>query len=231
LIRQFLSDQIPEAKVTEAIDVEEAKAALAQEKPDLIFLDIQLGSQTGFDLLDDLGDVSAQVIFVTAYTEYAIKAFRYSAADYLVKPLDAETFHAAVNKAISRISQQPGKNTIGFLKEHVKGNHTVQGKLVIPTVEGFEVVSISDIIYCKALGNYTEIFLPAVKFTSSYTLGHFQDLLPQHDFLRIHRSYLININQVRSYKKAEGGSIIMHNGAELELAKSHREHFLQLFKG
>jgi two-component system LytT family response regulator len=230
LIRQYLQNHFPQMITEESSSLVDAKKSIQHKSFDIIFLDINLGQGTSFDMLDELKEVNAQIIFITAHSEYAVKAFKYSAIDYLVKPIDPDEFQTAVQKAIHHL----GKSTvqpIEFLQAQIKSSSPLKDKLVIPTLEGFLLTTISSILYCKANGNYTEIVLGEnKKIMSSYTLGHFDELLTTHSFFRIHRSYLINLHEIAGYKRGEGGSVVMNNGDELDVSRANKDSFLQRFK-
>ncbi|HZV68228.1 MAG TPA: LytTR family DNA-binding domain-containing protein [Saprospiraceae bacterium] len=230
LIRQYLQNQFPKIIVEEVAGIEEAKKLITHKTFDIVFLDIQLREGTSFDLLDEGKEIKAQIIFITAHTEYAIKAFKYSAVDYLVKPIDPDEFQAAVQKAIANAGKSTSLN-ISHLQTRIRETAILNDKLVVPTPEGFLLTSISSILYCKANGNYTEIFLADnKKLISSYTLGHFNELLLPHSFIRIHRSYMVNPHKITAYKRGEGGSVVMSNGDELDVSRANKEVFLQFFK-
>ncbi len=230
LIRKYLEDQFPQIISEEVSTLTEAKKHIQNKSYDLIFLDINLGNGTSFDLLDELKEIKAQIIFITAHSEFAIKAFKYSAIDYLVKPIDPEEFQTAVQKAIAHAGKSTSLN-IDHLQNQIRETNILNDKLVIPTQEGFLLTSISSILYCKANGNYTEIILDQnKKLISSYTLGHFNDILTTHNFIRIHRSYLINPHKITGYKRSEGGSVVMSNGEELDVSRANKDVLLQLFK-
>lgn len=229
LIRQYLQNQFPQIIAEEVSTISEARNSIPNKLFDLIFLDINLGVGTSFDLLDKIKEVNAQIIFITAHAEFAIKAFKYSAVDYLVKPLDPEEFQSAVQKALLQAGRASRQN-VQYLEARIKEPSAMKDRLVVPTLEGFQLASIQSIIYCKANGNYTEIILTGnKKITSSYTLGHFDELLTEHTFLRIHRSVLINLNEISGYKRMDGGSVVMSNGDELDVSRANKEILLQRF--
>lgn len=230
LIRKLLIDFLPPSFIDEAQDVATAVKKLNDNRFDLLFLDVQMRGETGFDLLNKV-PVSFDIIFTTAHSEFAVKAFRYSATDYLMKPIDPEEFREAVEKTIKKIEiKKPSVEQIQFLKE-IKAANKLPDKLTIPTATGFLFVNISEIVYCHAVGNYTEFYLTnKEKIISSYTLGYYSEILETENFFRIHRSYLINLSQIRMYKKGEGGSIVMNNGEEIEVARSNKENFLKILK-
>ena len=231
LIKKLVKDHFPNLITEEAETVSVAKEKITQLRPDLVFLDVQMRGETGFDLLDNLGKINFGLIFTTAHSEFAIKAFRYSALDYLMKPIDTEEFKFATGKALVRIQNlQSSAEQVDFLKE-LRSNQKIPDKLTIPTTEGLLFVSIKDILYCHAVGNYTEFHLVnRKKIVSSYTLGYYDELLAGQQFFRVHRSYLINLSHIKMYKRGDGGTIIMNDDEEIEVSRNHKEAFLKLFK-
>ena len=231
LIKKLLLDNFPQFIVEEAESVNSAKEKIDQGQLDLVFLDVQMRGETGFDLLDQIDKVNFRIIFTTAHSEFALKAFRYSALDYLMKPIDTEEFKSAVSKALVQIrNQQSPKEQIQFLKE-VRSNQKTPDRITIPTAEGFLLVAIKDILYCHAVGNYTEFhLLNRPKIVSSYTLGYYDEILSGHQFFRVHRSYLVNLLHIKMYKRGDGGTIVMNDGGEIEISRNNKEAFLKLFK-
>ena len=231
LIKKLVQDNFPDLITDEAETVNAAKEKITQLRPDLVFLDVHMRGETGFDLLDNLGKITFGVIFTTAHSEFAIKAFRYSALDYLMKPIDTDEFKSAMEKALGRIkNEQSSADQVEFLKE-LRSNQKTPDKLTIPTTEGLLFVNIKDVLYCHAVGNYTEFRLvDRQKIVSSYTLGYYDELLVGQKFFRVHRSYLINLSHIKMYKRGDGGSLIMNDGEEIEISRNHKEAFLKLFK-
>lgn len=230
LIENLLHKYFPGVTTDKCFNVDTAISKINAGTPDLIFLDVQMRGETGFDLLDKI-HVNSIVIFTTAFSEFAIKAFRYSATDYLLKPIDITEFKQAVSKAIEKHKQHTDTTEqIAFLKE-LKSVNKNPDKLTVPTAAGFLFISINDIVYCHALGNYTEFHLTAnQKFLSSYTLGYYTEILEHHSFFRVHRSFLVNLAQIKMYRKGEGGTIVMSNSDEIEVARTQKENFLKMFK-
>jgi len=232
LIRKLLSDHFSDFEVEEADSVAEAFNKIVRSKPSLIFLDVQMRNESGFDLLDQLPRIDSGIIFITAHSEFAVKAFKYSALDYLMKPIDTMEFKNSVERALMKLQQSRSsyQEAIGFLQQ-VKTNQKFPDKLTVPTSDGFLFIKIPDIVYCHAISNYTEFHLNNnQKIVSSYTLGYYDELLQEHDFFRVHRSYLINLAHVRMYKKTDGGTIVMNNGDEVEISRNNKEAFLKLLK-
>ena len=230
VIIKMLERYFPDIKVTgQAGSVDEAVAGITSLQPQLLFLDVRMNGETGFDILDRLPHTNFYVIFTTAYQEYAVKAFRYSALDYLVKPIDPKELQMAVQKAVNRCQE-----TQVSAEQHATGQPTTRkftDKIGVPTPEGLLFLAVQDIIYCQAQSNYTELFLvDGQKITSSYTLKSFEDLLSDQHFFRTHKSFLINLRHIDVYRKGDGGVVVMSNGREIEVARRNKTGFLNLFK-
>ncbi len=233
LIRKLLSDSFPSLLIEEAENIATAMDKIKKHDPKLVFLDIQMRGETAFDLLDRVVDRRFEIIFTTAHSEFAIKAFRYSAIDYLMKPLDTDEFLSAIQKVIQRILQQQTSSPeqIDILKNIVSTKNKFPDKLTIPTLDGFLFITVRDILYCRAINNYTEFHLTTdEKLVSSHTLGYYDELLSARDFFRVHRSYLVNLAHIKMYKRGDGGTIIMSDGEEIEVSRNKKETFLKLFK-
>ena len=207
-------------------NVEEGLAAIQEHKPDLVFLDIQMQRETGFDLLAKFKTIDFEVIFTTAYSEYAIRAFKFSAIDYLLKPIDVEE----LKKALLRVEKKIGGNVSQRLEQliqHLKPNPNPQSKLALPTSDGLIFFKIEDILYCEASSNYTEITTnDGKKHIVSRTLKEYEDLLKDHNFFRIHNSYLINLGAIKKYVRGDGGYVVMNNEVSLDVSKRKKEAFL-----
>lgn len=225
---QILLHDFVEGVVVKSLcqDISEAVQAIERDKPDIVFLDIQLQRETGFDLLTKVKDINFEVIFTTAYSEYAIKAFRFSAIDYLLKPIDIEE----LKKAVSKVEKRVNGNITSRLTELVQNlrvGTTENYKLALPTLEGLIFIRTNDILYCEASSNYTQIYTgDGKKYLVSKTLKEYEDLLTDHNFFRIHNSYLINLNAIKKYVKGEGGYVILSNDVSLDVSKRKKEAFL-----
>lgn len=206
-------------------NIAEAVRAVEQYSPDLVFLDIQLQRETGFDLLTKLKEINFEVIFTTAYTEYAIKAFKFSAIDYLLKPIDIEELRKAVEKVERRVNNSM-TSRLTHLLQNLKQGSNENSKIALPTLEGLVFVNVKDILYCEASSNYTSIVTNDEKYVVSKTLKEYDELLSEHNFFRIHNSYLININSIKKYVKGEGGYVVLNNNTSLDVSKRKKEAFL-----
>jgi len=219
--------------VGSATTINEALAGIRELDPDLVFLDVMLDNETGFDLLEKIGDIKFNLIFITAHDAYAIKAFKFNALDYLLKPIDVEELDAAIEKAKARQLQHtvmPKAVMDNFLSA-LKLPNAIEKKIPIPTSEGFLLVPLQDILYCQSSSNYTQINLTNKrKLVSGYTLKHYDELLSEHHFFRVHKSFLINLAHVTAYKKGEGGTIVMSDNMEIELSRRNKESFIRIFK-
>lgn len=234
--RNFLSKMLQKyfpdiSVVDEASTVEEAINGIKQYNPNIVFLDIQMKGETGFDLLNSLTEINFALIFTTAFDQYAIKAFRFNAIDYLLKPIVTDEFIEAVNRVNKRTvsAQSPSKEQVEQLYKDIKKPNKAHDKIAVPTNEGFIVIPLNEIIYCHANSNYTEFYLIDKKcILSSYTLKQYDEILTLQSFFRAHRSYLINMGHVKIYRKGDGGEIVMSNGHEIELSRTHKDEFLSL---
>ncbi len=187
------------------------------KKPDIVFLDIEMEDGDGFDLLDILNDLNSKVIFVTASNDYAIKAFRYSAIDYILKPADPQLLLHAVEKVIAQ--KQINKEQIDLVKDQLKNGAKPSTKLALHTTEKIQIVDFNDIIRLEAMGNYTTFHISGKKkILVTRTLKEYDQLLNPSGFLRVHQSHLINLEYVDAYIKTEGGYISMKDGSHVSVS-------------
>ncbi len=207
-----------------------ARAALQsiqQKPPHILFLDIEMPHMNGFELLEKLPAINFQLIFTTSYDQYAIKAIRFSALDYLLKPIDREELQKAVEK-VTQVIHHPFPIQIEMLLQ--KLNHPVIpiNKVAIPTMEGLRMILIDSVISCKADSNYTILFLKdKQKIIASRTLKEIEEILEDYSFLRIHHSYVVNLNEIEKYLKGEGGHVIMSDGATIDVSRNRKEMLLK----
>ena len=195
--------------------------------PHILFLDVEMPEVNGFELLDAINTISFEVIFVTAYDHYAIKAFRYFALDYLLKPVERDLLENAIHRAMSTLNKSAG-GRVDQLLHNIKSSNQKMDKIAIPNGEEFEFVEIKEIIKCKAENNYTSIHLVGGrKLIISKGIGLLQELLESHSFFRSHKSYLINMQHVYKYVKSDGGYIEMIDSSIANLSRSKREEFVK----
>ena len=201
---------------------------LAELQPDLIFLDIEMPELNGFDFLEQIKDNPVPVIFTTAFNHYAIKAIRYSALDYLLKPVDPNELIQAINRFESQQSR-PDLAQFQFLIDKLSQKDSTHKKLAIPNLEGFKLISIDEIISCEADDNYTHIILrDKTMLLASRTLKEIQGLLEDYNnFVRVHHSYLINLNEVHQYVRGDGGYVIMSDGSHINVSRNKKNTLLK----
>ena len=213
----------------ECMDAEQGIQAIQKHKPELIFLDIQMPNMSGFDLLLKLGPIEFEVIFVTAHNQYAVKAIKFSALDYLLKPIDPTELVMAVNKVKERQNQ---KDLIYRYESMLKNVKSMPGnieKLAVSSMEGILFLETSDIIFCQAEGNYTRIFLTRQQTQLvSKKLKEFENMLSESGFCRVHHASLINMKHVHQYFKGEGGYVELKEGHHVDVSRRRKEAFLSM---
>lgn len=212
-----------------ASNVEEAIITIKSKQPDVIFLDIELQTGTGFDVLEQVAHLNFEVIFTTAFEQYAIKAVKFSSLDYLLKPIDLDELQQAVEKAKIKKNQTVYKKQLETLMLNLKQQKPKLNKICLSTSDGFEFISVNDILYCKAEGSYTAFILKnSERLLVSKHLKEYENLLLEQDFMRVHNSFLINLKEVKKYVKADGGYIIMNNNDSVSISRSKKEDFIQI---
>lgn len=224
----LLERYCPEIKV-EAVcySAQEAITAITKNHPQLVFLDIEMPHINGFQLLEKLSRIDFELIFTTSYDQYAIKAIRFSALDYLLKPVDREELQVAVKKAVSRL-ENPLPQQLEILLQRLNRPANQVKQIPLPTIEGLQLVPLDSIISCASSSNYTILFLKEnQKLIVSRTLKEIEEMLEDHAFLRVHHSHLVNLNEVRKYIRGEGGTLIMSDGSSVNVSRSKKELLLK----
>ena len=197
------------------------------QTPDLVFLDLEMPKMNGFEMLEQLPSINFDLIFTTSYDQYALKAFRFSAIDYLLKPVNREELQKAVEKVALR-SQKPFKEQLEILFQKMNRASTPIGKIALPTMEGLQMVTIDSIISCDSDSNYTIVRLKnKEKLVVSRTLKEVEELLEDHAFVRVHHSHLVNLNHVEKYVKGEGGYLELSDGTTVGVSRSKKEVLLK----
>ena len=227
ILRNYLEKYCPEVEVLgEADGVESGLKLIQSTPPDLLFLDVEMPFGNAFDLLDQLPERLFETVFVTAYDHYAKDALNHHAAYYLTKPISIDELVKAV-EYVESVKEKEEAIEGKVLQARLQ---PVDGKITLPQQDGFEVLKAQEIIYCKADDNYTEIYLNDRKIVVSKTLKYFETALEPFSFARIHKSYLVNVNEVNRYRKGKGGSVVLSNGKELSVSASKKAELLQYFQ-
>lgn len=212
--------------------VDTAVQRIRQLDPDLIFLDIAMPVKNGFDLLKEVKEPRFEVIFITAYNQFMIEAFHFSAIDYLVKPVDDELLINAVSRAKRRLEEKAGSKNIEALLHNLQQKQSPNNmKLCLPSMKGFQVVALSEILYAESQGNYTNFhFADQRPICTSKPIHEYEELLMDQGFVRIHKSCIINLLHVKEYLRGEGGSIILSNGHLVEVARRKKDLLIEKMK-
>lgn len=227
-LKNILAKYCPEVEVQAmGYSAIEGMELIQTHKPELVFLDIQMPDGTGFDLLEKIPDPDFKVIFVTAYNEYAIKALRISAIDYLLKPVDILDLKAAVSKALEGKMNEEKEAIENYISNISRENG--ERKIALPTAERILYVVISDIIRFQGESNYTHVYLASGKHVLvSRTLKEYEELLTENGFIRTHQSHMVNEKHVKSYEKQDGGYLELTDGSQVGISRQRKEHVLTL---
>ena len=213
--------------VGEADGVSSGLQVIKQLNPDLIFLDIEMEDGTGFDLLNQLNSVKPQIIFTTAYDEFAIKAFKYSTVDYLLKPIDIDELIDATKKVSASVSSSNAalEEKMNLLLQSVEKRSF--DRISLATINGFQMVDTANIVFCKADGNYSNFYLKTgEKIMVTKIIKEFEQLLSPDIFFRIHQSHIVNLKCINRYIKGEGGVVVMSDGTELEVSRRRKKELI-----
>lgn len=210
-------------------NVQSGIKAIEEHQPDIVFLDIQMPDGTGFDLLKAIPDKNFEVIFITAHEEFAIKAIKFSALDYILKPVDPEELRTAVENALNTMGNKRDESQFEALQNNISAQQ--KRRLVLKTQESVHVVDLDQIIRCESDRNYTSFYLTENrKILVSKTLKEFETLLIGYNFIRVQQSHLINLDYVDRYNKGNGGSVVMRDGSEVPLSPAKREIFFKILE-
>jgi len=227
----LLKEYCPEVQVSEqCLSAKKGLEAIEKYKPDLVFLDIEMPSMNGFEMLEQFSQLPFAVIFTTSYDQYAIKAMRYSALDYLLKPVDAKELVAAVHR-VQQQKRMPAPEQFEILFSRLRDKESAFRKLAVPTMEGYELIMAENIIRCEADDNYTHLFLKdKTRISACRQLKEMEEQLRDFSyFVRVHHSWLVNMNEVTKYIRGEGGYVIMSDGSTVNVSRSRKEALLKYF--
>ncbi|HMJ46376.1 MAG TPA: LytTR family DNA-binding domain-containing protein [Ferruginibacter sp.] len=232
-LEKLLQMNCPEVEVIAACkSAEEALEKIRLLSPQLVFLDIAMPGKSGFDMLNNIENIHFEIIFVTAHSNYMTQAFHFSAVDYLLKPVEDQQLVEAVKRAGKRIQEKHPGQLIETLLHNVQQQRSSQEmKICLYSIKGFQVIDLKNILYCEASSNYTNFHLTSGTFIcTAKSIHEFEEILEDCDFIRIHKSFLINLFHVKEYVRGEGGSVILSNGKEVEISRRKREEFLKKMK-
>ena len=231
VLKNYLGKYCPQVEIIgEAHNAKEAIPLLHELEPQLVFLDVEMPFGNAFDVLEGCKDLYFETIFVTAFSEYSLRALNQSAAYYLLKPISIEELIVAVNKVQQHIINREIFNRNKILVDNFREPKPEKQQVILPTLEGFEVVKMEDIVRLQGNGNFTDIYLKnkSKKMVCRF-LKHFSEILP-YPFMRVHKSHIINFNYVKSYHKNSGGYVILEDDTEIEISSSYKDEFLKAFK-
>jgi two-component system LytT family response regulator len=231
-LNNYLNKYCKDVEVLEMADsVQTGLIAIKKHHPDVVFLDIEMPYGNAFDLLESLDEIEFEIIFVTAYRDYAIKALNLSAAYYILKPIDIDELITAVEKISIRKKEGETIFHTKILMDNIKSSNIQHKKIVLPQMDGFEVINVNEIIRAEADDNYTKFYLTNGKmFLVSKTLKHFDELLSEFDFIRIHKSHLVNLQYITKYIKGKGGQVRMINDTVVDVSATRKKELLERFK-
>jgi len=224
-----LTDYCPSVKIVSVAETpEDGIEAIIKHKPDIVFLDVQMPGMSGFDLLSHFHEIDFDVVFITAHDHYAIKAIRFSALDYLLKPIQIDELMAAVKKADEKKNHKHTNWQYRSLYENVRSNYNASGSIAVPTGDGLLFIKTQNIIRCEADGNYVLIYQSGKeKILITKTLGDLESMLDAKEFFRVHNSHLINLSHIKKYVKGDGGYVIMSDNSTVDVARRKKEEFMQ----
>ncbi len=232
-LQRMLERHCPQVKVVATCsNAAMARQQIEAQRPDIVFLDIQMPGKSGMEMIAELDNKEFEIIFVTAHNEYMLQALQYSAADYLLKPVDEDRLIEAVQRAEKRLQEEKKEEWTENLLHNLnnKGNPS-EMRLCLPTLKGFIILKLDDILYCEAERSYTIFHVEGGKtVTVSKPLVEYENILDSTSFFRVHKSFLINLRHVKEYQRGEGGTVIMSNNAEIEVSRRKKEHFLLKIK-
>ena len=225
-----LKTYCPEIEVIAVCNnAEKGLQQIHHHQPQLIFLDVEMPGMTGFEMLGSLTEINFDIIFTTAFDQYAIRAIKFGALDYLIKPIDKDELLEAINKFLNRTQRDSLKQLSALLTHIRKSNDLSFQKIALPTLHGYELVPLNNIIFCESSSNYTDIHLNnGQHMLISRTLKDIEDLLDMQPFFRVHNSYIVNLQYAIRYIKGEGGHLVLNNDISIPVSRNKKEELLKL---
>jgi two-component system, LytTR family, response regulator len=232
ILKKIITDYCPDVQIVkECTGIEDSLKEIAKLNPDLVLLDIEIEDGNAFDLLNKIETIPFEIIFITAYESYCIKAFKYNAIDYLLKPINIEELIVAVSKAKEKLGKHIFAAQVKELLHDIKHQNADIAKIAIHSMEGIDFIALEDIILLEANGNYTTFFLKGNrKIVSSKKIREYEELFADRNFFRIHNSYIVNLNCIKKYIKGRGGFVVMENEVKIEVASRKKNEFLAKFE-
>ena len=214
--------------IAECTSSEAGLVKIKELQPDIVFLDIEMPMMNGFQLLEKIGNINFSLVFVTAYDQFAVKAFRFNALDYLLKPIDGKDLKRAVEKALQ---YKPDPLQLQLTKQQLSGGEKYYpDKIALPYQNGVIFTEIKNLLYCEADNNYTRFYTAGgQQYMVSKTLGDIQEVLEERNFLRVHRQYLVNLDHIKKYVRSEGNYLIMSNEVNIPVARNKKEKLIERF--
>lgn len=225
-----LSQYCPEVEIVAICDnAEDGLNEIYGRQPQLVFLDVEMPRVSGFEMLEKLTEINFDIVFTTAFNQYAIRAIKFGALDYLVKPIDKDELHAAVDKVSRQTHDESLKQLTALLTHIRKSNDLSFQKIALPTIHGFELIPLNNVIYCESKSNYTNICLNnGQQLLVSKTLKDIEELLNMEPFFRVHHSFLVNLQYTIRYNRGEGGSLVLNNDVVIPVSRNKKEELLRL---
>ncbi len=229
VLQQMLSDFCPQVEIIgEADDIGTAIELIEKTDADLILLDVEMPSGTGFDVLEKITTTNFEVVFVTAHDRYALQAIKFCALDYILKPVDVKELIKAIHRADEKYKQKNSAENFSHLIHNIKSENIHHHRIALPTQEGFIFVEVNEIIRCEADGSYTQVILKNKNpIIATRKIKGFEDLLKNYNFFRVHRSHLINMNYINKYYRGEGGYVVMVDGTTVDVSRRKKDEFLE----
>jgi two-component system, LytTR family, response regulator len=225
-----LQQYCPEVEVTAiCLSAENGLNEIHRQQPQLVFLDVEMPGMNGFEMLEKLTEINFDIVFTTAFNQYAIRAIKFGALDYLIKPVDKDELRAAVDKVIKHSNGNSLKQLAALLTHIRKSNDLSFQKIALPTMHGYELIPLNNIMYCESKSNYTNLCLNnGQQILVSRTLKDIEELLDIEPFFRIHNSYLVNLQYAIRYTRGEGGFLVLNNDITLPVSRNKKEELLKL---
>ncbi len=233
VLQQILTEHCPQVQICGfAGSVLEAQRLILEQQPDLVLLDVEMPPNNGFELLEQFPNPNFEVIFTTAHDQYALRAIKFCALDYLLKPIDIQELKSAIDKTYAKFQENKATNNskqnYNQLIENLKSPNHQENKIALPTLDGLVFVKVNTILRCEADGSYTSIHLTNKKtIVATRKIKEFEQLLAEHNFFRVHRSHLINLNHIEKYYKGTGGYVVLSDGTAVDVARRKKEEFLE----